>query len=63
MYNEWFSRMSMTLQKDTYFSRKVEMVQAKLNLYFNLPNYRLYFHAKPLIHDQISLIKFVESNT
>ena len=37
MYNEWFSHMGKTLQKDISFSLKVQMVQAKNNLYLNLP--------------------------
>ena len=34
MYNEWFSHMSKAIQKDIYFSLKVQMVQAKMNSYF-----------------------------
>ena len=41
MYNEWFSHMSKTIQKDISFSLKVQMVQAKMNLYFNLLVYSL----------------------
>ena len=41
MYNEWFSHMSKTIQKDISFSLKVQMVQAKMNLYFNLIVYSL----------------------
>ena len=35
--------MSKTVQKDISFSIKVKMVQAKMNLYFNLPVYSLIF--------------------
>ena len=41
MYNECFSHMSKTLQKDISFPHKVQMVQAKMNLYLNIPVYRL----------------------
>ena len=41
MYNEWFLHMSKTIQKDISFSLKVQMVQAKMNLYFNLLVYSL----------------------
>ena len=41
MYNEWFSHMSKTLQKDISFSLKVQMVQAKMNSYLNLTVYNL----------------------
>ena len=41
MYSEWFLHMGKTLQKDISFSRKVQMVQAKMNLYLNLPVYNL----------------------
>ena len=41
MYNEWFSHMSKTIQKDISFSLKVQMVQAKMNLYLSLPIYSL----------------------
>ena len=41
MYNEWFSHMSKTIQKDISFSLKVQMVQAKMNLYLSLPIYNL----------------------
>ena len=43
MYNEWFSHMSKTIQKDISFSLKVQMVQAKMDSYFNLPVYNLIF--------------------
>ena len=33
--------MSKTLQKDIPFSLKVQMMQAKMNLYLNLPVYSL----------------------
>ena len=39
MYNEWFSHMNKLLQND--ISLKVQMVQAKMNLYFSLPIYSL----------------------
>ena len=35
MYNEWFSHM--LLQNDISFSLKVQMLQAKMNLYLSLP--------------------------
>ena len=41
MYREWFSQMSKTLQKDISFFLEVQMVQAKMNLYLNLPVYSL----------------------
>ena len=41
MYNDCFSHMSKTLQKDISFSHKVQMVQAKMNLYLNIPVYNL----------------------
>ena len=41
MYNEWFLHMIKTLHKDISFSFKVRMVQAKMNLYLNLPIYSL----------------------
>ena len=41
MYNECFSDMSNTLQKDVSFSHKVQMVQAKMNLYLNILVYRV----------------------
>ena len=31
MYNEWFSHLSKTLQKDLFFLPKIQMVQAKMN--------------------------------
>ena len=39
--------MSKALQKDISFSLKVQMVQAKMNLYLNLPVYSLtvYLHC------------------
>ena len=40
MYNEWFSHMKKPLENDS-FSLKVQMVQAKMNLYFSLPFYKL----------------------
>ena len=36
-----FSHMSKPLQKDISFSHKVQMVQAKMNLYLNIPVYSL----------------------
>ena len=36
MYKESFSHMSKAIQKDVSFSLKVQMVQAKMNLYFDL---------------------------
>ena len=41
MYNECFSHMSKTLQKDISFSHKVQMVLAKMNSYLNIPVYIL----------------------
>ena len=41
MYNEWFSHLSKTIQKDISFSLKVQMVQAKMNSHFNLLVYSL----------------------
>ena len=41
MYNEWFSNMSETSQKNISFSLKVQMGQAKMNSYLNLPVYSL----------------------
>ena len=41
MYNEWFSHMNETLQNDISFFIKVQMVQAKINLYLNFPVYIL----------------------
>ena len=41
MYNEWFSHMNKSLQNDIYFSLKVQMVQAKMNLYLSLAVYSL----------------------
>ena len=41
IYNEWFLHMSKMIQKDISFSLKVQMVQAKINLYFNLLGYSL----------------------
>ena len=37
MYNEWFSRMSKTLQKDISFSHKFQIVQAKMKSRLNSP--------------------------
>ena len=34
-----FPHMSKTLQKDISFSHKVQMVQAKRNMYLNIPVY------------------------
>ena len=39
MYNEWFYHMNKLLQYD--ISLKVQMVQAKMNLYFSLRIYSL----------------------
>ena len=36
MYNEWFSHMSKTLQKDISFSHKFQTVQAKMKSCLNL---------------------------
>ena len=41
MYNECFSHMSKTLQKDISFSHKVQLVQAKMNSHLNMPVYSL----------------------
>ena len=41
MYNEKFSHMGKAIPKDISFSLKVQMVQAKLNSYFNLLVYSL----------------------
>ena len=41
MCNEWFLHMSKTLQQDISFPLEVQMVQAKMNLYLNLPAYSL----------------------
>ena len=41
MYNEWLLHMSKTIQKDIYFSLKVQMMQAKMNSYYNLLVYSL----------------------
>ena len=41
MYNECFSHMSKALQKDIFFSQEVQMVQAKMNSYVNIPVYSL----------------------
>ena len=40
MYNEWFLHMNKSGQ-DISFSLKVQMVQAKMNLYLSLPIYSL----------------------
>ena len=40
MYNETFLHMCKMLHKD-YFSFKIRMVLAKMNLYLNLPVYSL----------------------
>ena len=39
MYNECFLHMSKTLRKDISFSHKVQMMQAKMNSYLNIPVY------------------------
>ena len=41
MYNEWFSHMNNSLQKDISFFSNVEIVQAKMNLNLSLPVYSL----------------------
>ena len=41
MYNESFSHMSKTLQKEISFSHKVQMVQSNMNSYLNIPVYSL----------------------
>ena len=41
MYNECFLNMSKTLQKDISFSLKIQMMQAKMNAYLNIPVYSL----------------------
>ena len=43
MYDERFSHMSKTILKDISFSLKVQIVQAKMNSYFNLTVYSLIF--------------------
>ena len=42
MSNEYFSHVSMMRQEDIYFSRKVQIVHAKMDWYVNLPNYSLF---------------------
>ena len=41
MYKEWFSHMNKSLQNDISFSLKVQMMQAKINLYPNLLIYSI----------------------
>ena len=41
MYKESFSHMSKVIQKDISFSLKVQIVLAKMNLYFDLHVYSL----------------------
>ena len=41
MFNECFSHMSKMLQKDISFCHKVQMVQAKMTSYLNVPIYSL----------------------
>ena len=36
MYNEWFLQMNKSLQNDIFFL-KIQIVQAKMNLYLSLP--------------------------
>ena len=43
MHNECFSHMSKTLHKDISLSHKVQMVQAEMNSYLNIPVYSLIF--------------------
>ena len=45
MYNEWFSHMNKSLHNIS-FSLKVQMVQAKVNLYLSLPIGNLIFYVK-----------------
>ena len=41
MYNDYFSHMSKTLQKDISFPHKIQMVQAKVNSYLDIPVHSL----------------------
>ena len=41
MYNEWFSHMNESVQNNISFFLKIQMVQAKMNLYLSLPIYSL----------------------
>ena len=40
MYNEWFSHMKKSLQ-NFFFSLKVQIVRARMNLYLSLPIYSI----------------------
>ena len=46
MCNEWFSHMNKSLQNNISFSLKVQMVQAKMNLYLSLPIGNLIFYVR-----------------
>ena len=43
MYDEWFLHTKKLLENDISFSLKVQMAQAKMNLYLSLSIYSVFF--------------------